>query len=158
MDAVKSWAAMLCVVAVGCALVQMLAPREGMGKILKLIIAAFFLCCMVSPLLSLKSLTGLNLDMLPDEVSADLLQERVNEQLKRQMEAAVEKVADNTLKNYGITAEKVTVQTDTSEEGGIYIRQVILYLNSQNIQKALTARQVMEQQLGVDVSVEESGS
>lgn len=158
MDAVKSWAAMLCVVAVGCALVQMLAPRDGMGKIMKLIIAAFFLCCMVSPLLSIKSLNGLNLDLLPDEISADMLQERVNEQLKQQMAAAVEKVADKTLKNYGISAEKVIVKTDTSEEGGIYIRQVILYLNSQNIQKALTARQVMEQQLGVDVSVEEEES
>lgn len=158
MDAVKSWATMLCVVAVGCALVQMLAPKDGMGKILKLIIAAFFLCCMVSPLLSIKSLSSLNLDLLPDEISADLLQERVNEQLKQQMAAAVKKVADKSLKNYGITAEKVIVETDTSEEGGIYIRQVILYLNSQNIQKALTARQVMEQQLGVDVSVEEEES
>lgn len=155
MDAIRAWAAALCVVAVGCALMQMLAPKGGLGRVYKLLIAAFFLCCMIAPLLGLRSLKDLDLSLLPEEVSADLLQERVNDQLERQIDAALQQVTKDTLKNYQIEVQKVAAQTDTSDDGRIYIRQVTLYLDKQNLRKAQQARQVMEQRLGVDVIVEE---
>lgn len=154
MDSVKGWAAMLCAVALGCALLQMLAPKEGLGRIFKLIAAAFFLCCLVTPLLSLKSLTRLSVDFLPEEVRADVLQERVNEQVLRQIDAALQRVTAEALEGRNIKVEKVAVQTDTSEDGGIYIERVILYMDKQNIKNAMTARQVMEQRLGVTVETE----
>ena len=45
--------------AIGCALMQMLAPKDGMGKIFKLMLGAFFLCCMTMPLLQLRSILSL---------------------------------------------------------------------------------------------------
>ena len=51
MDAVKAWAAGLCAVSMGCVLLKMLAPKGGMGKLIHLIIAAFFLCCFAAPLM-----------------------------------------------------------------------------------------------------------
>lgn len=154
MDSVKGWAAMLCAVALGCALLQMLAPKEGLGRIFKLIAAAFFLCCLVTPLLSLKSLTRLSVDFLPEEVRADVLQERVNEQVLRQIDAALQRVTTEALEGRNIKVEKVEAQTDTSEDGSIYIERVILYMDKQNIKNAMTARQVMEQRLGVTVETE----
>lgn len=156
MDGIRAWAAALCVVAVGCALLQMFAPKGGLGRIYKLLIAAFFLCCMIAPLLGLRSLKDLNLNLLPEEVSADLLQERVNGQLERQIDAALQRVTEDTLKNYQIEVQKVAAHTDTSADGRIYIRQVTLYLDKQNGRHALQARQVMEQRLGVEVVVEEA--
>ena len=61
MNSVSQWAAGLCVAAVGCTALQMLAPKGGLGKLFRLIIAAFFLCCMASPLLSLKDIRGLSI-------------------------------------------------------------------------------------------------
>ena len=49
MDAVRSWAIALCAAAIGCTLLQILAPKDGMGRIFKLLIAAFFLCCLAAP-------------------------------------------------------------------------------------------------------------
>lgn len=57
MDGIQGWAAALCVAAIGCALMQMLAPKDGLGRIFKLMLGAFFLCCMVMPLLQMGSIT-----------------------------------------------------------------------------------------------------
>ena len=73
MNSITQWAAGLCVAAVGCTALQMLAPKGGLGKLFRLLIAAFFLCCMVSPLLSLKDIRALSVDKLPEEVSASLV-------------------------------------------------------------------------------------
>ena len=43
MDGIKGWAAALCVAAISCALMQMLAPKDGLGKIFKLMLGAFFM-------------------------------------------------------------------------------------------------------------------
>lgn len=155
MDAVRDWAIGLCLAAVACTMLQMLGPKGGMGRIFKILIAAFFICCLCMPLLKLKSLENLTLPQLDGAVSSDQLQEQVNSQLSRQIDVSLKKVADETLENYGITAAKVAAETDTSEDGGIYITRITLYLDKQNIAKAIAAKQVMEQRLGTEVFVEE---
>ena len=128
MDAVKGWAAALCAVAIGCTLLQMLAPKGGMGKIFRMITAAFFLCCLVSPLLNLKSLLKLDLESLPTEIQSEMLENRLNEQVERQISAAVQRLTETTLEGYGLSAEKIVTEMDTSEDGSIYIKRIILYL------------------------------
>lgn len=154
MDAVKGWAAALCAVAIGCTLLQMLAPKDGMGKIFRMITAAFFLCCLVTPLLNLKSLTNLNLDSLPADIRSEMLENRVNEQVERQIGAAVQKLAEATLSSHNLSAEKIVTETDTSEDGSIYIKRIILYLDKQNMTQSLAVRQLMEQRLGLEVDIE----
>ena len=109
---------------------------------------------MASPLLALRSLS---LDDLP-EVSADAahtaLSAQVEQQMKQQMEAAVASLCKRYLKNYDITVQKVAVHMDTSDDGSIYMSHVTLYLDKQNAAGAFTARQLMQQQLGVTVEVE----
>ena len=133
MDGIKAWAIALCAAAVGCSLLHMLAPKGGMGRLFKLIIAAFFLCCMIAPLMNLKSMTQLDIDALPEDVRSDVLQERVNGQVERQINAALLRVTNDTLKNYNTQAEKVVAKMDTSADGGICITQIVLYMDKQNI-------------------------
>ena len=154
MDGIKAWAIALCAAAVGCSLLHMLAPKGGMGRLFKLIIAAFFLCCMIAPLMNLKSMTQLDIDALPEDVRADVLQERVNGQVERQINAALLRVTNDTLKNYNTQAEKVVAKTDTSADGSIYIRQVVVSLDKKNANRAAEVRQILESRLGVDVTVQ----
>lgn len=154
MNEVAKWAAALCTAAVGCTALQMLAPKGGLGKLFKLITAAFFLLCLVSPLLSMKNLTSLSLDSLPSEVSGEVLQERVQAQFEQQVNAALLETANNALKNYDIQAAKMSVSMDTGEDGGIYITKITLYLDKQNASQAIAAKQVMEQRLGTEIKVE----
>ena len=151
MNAVTGWAAALCTAAIGCTALHMLAPKGGLGKLFKLLTAAFFLCCMVSPLLELKNISALSLEVLPEEISAQALQERVNAQFERQVTAALEHTARQTLEKYSIEPAKVDVNMDMDENGGIYITKIILYLDKQNAGGAIAAKQAMEQRLGVEV-------
>ena len=153
MDGVKEWAAALCVAAIGCALLQMLAPKEGMGRLFRILIAAFFLCCLVTPLLSICKISSLTVDWLPDEVQSEMLQEEVNNQLEEQINAALMRVAKEKLAAYDIQVEKIAAITDTSETGSIYIERVVLYLDEKNQANSITARQVMEQELGLTVDI-----
>lgn len=157
MDAIKGWAAALCVVAVGCTLIQMLAPKDGMGRIFRILIGAFFLCCMVSPLLSLRKMTNLDLNLLPAEIQSSLLEDKVKEQLDRQISAAVEKIVNQAMENYNLNAEKVETITDTSEDGSIYMKQIILYLDKQSMAQSAAVRQALEQRLGIPIDVEAVG-
>lgn len=157
MDAIKGWAAALCVVAVGCTLIQMLAPKDGMGRIFRILIGAFFLCCMVSPLLSLRKMTNLDLNLLPAEIQSSLLEDKVKEQLDRQISAAVEKIVNQAMENYNLKAEKVETITDTSEDGSIYMKQIILYLDKQSMAQSAAVRQALEQRLGIPIDVEAVG-
>lgn len=157
MDGIQGWAAALCVAAIGCALMQMLAPKDGLGRIFKLMLGAFFLCCMGMPLLQMGSITSLDVGSLPSDVTNELLQEKVDVQLRRQVESAVVKLAETALANRDVEAEKIAVTMDTSEDGGIYIQQVTIYLDKQNKPKALAVQQVLEQQLGVSVVLDATG-
>lgn len=156
MDAVKGWAIALCAAAVGCSLLQLLAPKNGMGKIFRMILAAFFLCSLLAPLMSLEELQTLELPELREGVSADALQEQVNRQVERQINEALLQVTNDTLKNYGTQVEKVEAKTDTSEDGGICITQIILYMDKQHIRDAIAAKQVMERRLEVDVLIQQA--
>lgn len=46
---------------------------------------------------------------------------------------------------------------DTSEDGSIYIKRIILYLDKQNMAQSLTIRQLLEQRLGLEVDVAADG-
>ena len=154
MDAVRSWAIALCAAAIGCTLLQILAPKDGMGRIFKLLIAAFFLCCLAAPLLQIKNLTRLDFSGLPDEVASGVLQQRVNAQAVSQIIAPLVEIAGPGVERYGIEMEKIAVETDTSADGSIYIRQVVVSLDKKNANRAAEVRQILESRLGVDVTVQ----
>lgn len=154
MGDIRQWAIALCTAAIGCTILKTLAPKGGTGRLFHMMIAAFFLCCMASPLLSLRSLSLSDLSITEYTEPDTSLSQRVEEQMVRQMEATVLSLSQRYLKNYDITVEKVAVHTDTSADGSIYISHVTLYLDKQSAAGAWTARQLMEQQLGVTVEVE----
>lgn len=155
---VRAWALALCTVALGCSLVQMIAPKGGMGRLMRMVLAAFFLCALLTPLLSLPS-------QLPELFTADaashtdeaVLRERFCDRLREQTEQALTDRVGRLLKSRGIQAEKVTADMYISEEGAIYMRQVIVYLDAQNIRKATTVRTVLAEQLNVPLAIEQTG-
>jgi hypothetical protein len=153
MSEITKWAAALCVAAIGCTAVQILAPKKGLGNIFKMIIAAFFLCCMVSPLLSIKSILNLNIDNLPREVAAEEIQRRVNQQFEQQVSISLQAKIEQVFKSYDITLIKVEVNMDNAEDQSIYITNVVLYLDKQSRSKAIAAKQLAEDILGIEVTI-----
>ena len=153
MEQLREWCVGVCFGAVGCCAAQLLVPKNGVGKWFRLLTVTLFICCLMVPLLNLRGDLSLNAAWLPTEVVKTELENRVNEQLCRQVEATVTRLANECLEQRGVTAQKITVQTDISSEGSIYIEQVVLTVDKQNVAVALTVRDVLKQQLGAPVTV-----
>ena len=153
MEQLREWCVCVCFGAVGCCAAQLLAPPKGAGRLFRLLAATMFICCLASPLLSMRADLALQAEWLPQKVVVEELEKRVNEQLCRQVEETVQQLATECLEQRGITAEKITVQTDISSEGSICIEQVVLVVDKQNVSVALAVRDVLRQQLGAPVSV-----
>ena len=153
MEQLREWCTGICFCAVGCCAAQLLIAKNGVGKWFHLLTATLFICCLVTPLLNVRADLSLNAEWLPQEVVSDELEKRVNEQLRRQVEETVARLAAECLEQRGIRAEKITVQTDISSEGGIYIEQVVLTVDKHNVSVALAVRDVLKEQLGVPVTV-----
>lgn len=154
MSGVTAWAGMLCTVAAACAALQFLSPRKGMGRLFQLIAAAFFLCCLTAPLLSVLSIDTLTASGTAESsVTAEELEERVRAQAQAQTEAALKQTAAFLLSEYGISVEKVAVTMDSGADGRIYISGMAVTLDKQSGEKVLIAEQVLEKNLGADITV-----
>lgn len=153
MDGLQAWCSAVCLSALGCAALRLLAPKNSIGKVFSLLLCTFFLCCMVSPLLAVRGRWKLDVDGLPDAVVSDLLADTVNEQLQVQVRETVTAVVEEALRNRGVTAEEIAVITDISEEGGIYIQHITITVDKQTIPVAAVVREVLERQLQTTVEV-----
>ncbi|MBR5539806.1 MAG: hypothetical protein IKU56_00305 [Clostridia bacterium] len=153
MNEIRAWSAAVCMASLGCSAIRLLAPKVGSGKLFSLITASFFLCALALPLLNMTSTPELEVDLLPSDVVAGLLEQRVTEQLTVQVEAAVCAVVDEAMAARNIAAKKVEVITDTSESGGIYMKRITIYVDKQSVPIAAVVREVLEKQLETTVVI-----
>ena len=147
------WGGTLCVAALGCTAVQLLAPTGGVGKVFRLVVNTFFLCCMLMPLCTAGRFTALNMDVLPKAVVSELLADTVTEQLQTQVCDTVETLVRQALTERGVEAEKIEVHTDISEDGGIYIQQVAVTVDKQTVPMAKLAGEVLAKQWDTPIEV-----
>lgn len=153
MSEIRMWSITVCVAAAGCGLVCALAPKNATGKLLTIIVSSFFVCCMLLPILKVFSLTEPDIDFLPDSVVSQRLSEKVDDQLRKQVSETVEKMIVEALSLRKVKAKKIDVETDTSENGGIYIRQITVTVDKQDVPIALGAQASLEEQFGAVVKI-----
>lgn len=154
MELLREWCGYVCFAAVGCSAVQLLVPKERAGKLFRLLTMTFFLCSMILPLFRATSSLPLNVDLLPEDMVSEQLNNKVNEQLQNQVEKVVQQIAEDCLVNRGVTAEKIVVQTDIADNGSIYIQQVTVLVDKQILAAALPVRDVLKTQLETDVQIQ----
>lgn len=153
MDGLQTWCSAVCLSALGCAALRMLVPKNSIGKVFSLLLCTFFLCCLLSPLLTARGRWRLDVEGLPDAVVSDLLNDTVNEQLQVQVREVVTGIVQEALANRDITAKEIAVVTDISEQGGIYIQHITITVDKQTVPIAAVVREVLEQQLQATVEV-----
>jgi len=153
MNEIRAWSTAICMAALGCSAIRLLAPKAGSGKLFSLITASFFVCALALPLLNIGSLPELEIDLLPPDVVTGLLEERVTEQLTEQVKEATVAYVDEAMAVRNIDPKKVKVITDISESGGIYMKQITIYVDKQSMPSAAVVREVLEKSLGTTIVV-----
>jgi len=143
--------------AIVCAILQMLAPKEGTGRILRLMTAAFFICAMISPLLSLKDLSSLGLDFTAENAQNGALEQQMSSQLSEQMGPALESSAAEVLAPYHLSVKKVEAKVDTSADGSIYIDHITVTLDKQQTGSRITIQKLLEEKWGTAIEMTTEG-
>ena len=153
MDGIRAWSTAVCLSALGCAALQLLAPQGSLGKVFRLVANTFFLCCMLLPLLNIGSLTKLDIRDMPEGVVSSLLSDTVNRQLERQVQDTVTTLTAQALAERNVTAEKIHVETDISADGSIYIQHVAITVDKQTVPIAKVVGEVLSKQWEVPIEV-----
>ncbi len=153
MEAIRAWGGALCVAALGCTAVQLLAPSGSLGRVFRLLVNTFFLCCLLLPLCSAERFSLRNVEVLPQSVVSELLADTVTEQLEGQVRDTVEALTRQAMAERGVECKKIEVHTDISEEGGIYIQRVTVTVDKQTVPMAKAAGEVLSKQWKAPVEV-----
>ena len=104
-------------------------------------------------MLKISSSTALAIDWMPPETVSELLDNRVTKQLQSQVEQAVEEVVIKAFSERNLLAQKIVVETDISDEGNIYIKQITVTVDKQNIPASAVVREVLAKQLKTTVTI-----
>lgn len=148
MDLVREWGVALCLTAAGCALLRFLAPDTALGRVLERVSAVALLCCALAPLGSSWLFSLPQTDTAVSGQSA--LQQQVIAQLREPLAAAVQQAGEQALASYGLKAEKITAQMDIDEDGGIYISEICVTVDSRQAVKSGWIREILSERFSCD--------
>ena len=149
---VVAWAGTVCMAAAGCTALHMLVENKGVGKILRLLTSAFFICAVLSPLSMRSDGEGWSFSM--NETAYETASEELAlRQMKGITEELLLKEANAALQSYGISAKKLEIYMDTFADGRISITDIVLYIPSGNTLQKAQAQESVSERLGVEVQV-----
>lgn len=152
MTYISDWAAGLCSTAVGLSLVTLLVPAGRIRRTVTVLAGVCYFCCLISPLAAWcqAGMDWFSMDMSRTEVS-DGMTRLTDEQIDRALEEALCRDAEDRLKDYGVSVTNARIVRDTSEQDGIYIRQVILTVQGEKLPRKVYTE--LELAWGVEVEV-----
>ena len=147
------WAGAVCMAAAGCTLLHMLVGKKCIGKVFRLITAAFFLCAVLSFLPTVRKTLAELPQIEAQTADTDTLRAAAVRQLQEGTEARLLDIVNTALTSYDLKAEKVAVDMDTLADGSISINRISVFVLPANDLRCSTVKQVAERRLGMEVEV-----
>lgn len=154
MESITAWVTAVCGAAIGCSAVLALAPKNGVGKVMRLTVAAVMLLCILRPIGSIVAETGEWWKTPTVKIDNTALGETVQNQLCERVEQAVEELC---VARFGDVVEKVESQTDIFENGNIYMKCVRIYVTPSLTEDPSAVKRYVEEQTGLSAEVERWG-
>ena len=150
MSDLKQWTLAVCAAAVVCSILLQLFPDSFLGRQGRPLVAAAFLCVLLSPLS--KDFSAVKLPNFTAEEPADsaALTARMRQQMVEQMNETLLAMVNQSLDGYGWSAKKVVADMDIEEDGSIRMGQITVYVEEDVARRAAAVRQVAEKRLGTE--------
>lgn len=157
MNAVKEWAAAICVTVLAAALLQYLVPSGSMEKMIKFIIGAFVICALIQPISQI--VPKINFDVPESgQTQSDLqLKDTVDSQISAAAQNSISNLVTAELNQMNIKCENVNAIMDTHEDGRISINKVVVTLEKGYDSKCKAASEHLEKVLGLKTEVTADG-
>ncbi len=148
-ESVYICATSLCCCLVVCALVKMITPSGNTTKILSLVIGVFALCCLVSPVVTLVSEFDINALKTEQSINNTEYSQLCDEQVLKTTGDYINSYVDVLLKQANITTDNITTVLGVDENKGIYIRQMNIYINKADMDKADEIENIISNSVGI---------
>ena len=125
MDEIRNWAFSICSAAICGAVMNIILPEGSTQKIFKSVFCMFFLCCVISPLLTMDFFNEKNFFAALEIEDADenSLESGFYEPSARIMEEEIRTKTENILRNENVEFGNISVRVNILESGGIEINE-----------------------------------
>ncbi|MDY4812607.1 MAG: stage III sporulation protein AF [Ruminococcus sp.] len=146
MSTVTNIAVVLCTCVIACILIKMLVPQGRTQKTMNIIITAFLIMVMISPIKNCIA-SGSSLDIsTPDESQ---IMDEYNSKVLSQTQDNLRNSLISLLTQNGINFEDVFVKLKTDNENGIIIDYIYIYLSENNIGQSSDAIKLTEENFSI---------
>ena len=146
MSTVTNIAVVLCTCVIACILIKMLVPQGRTQKTMNIIITAFLIIVMISPIKNC-IVSGSSLDIsTPDESQ---IMDEYNSKVLSQTQDNLRNSLISLLTQNGINFEDVFVKLKTDNENGIIIDYIYIYLSENNIGQSSDAIKLTEENFSI---------
>ena len=146
MSTVTNIAVVLCTCVIACILIKMLVPQGRTQKTMNIIITAFLIMVMISPIKNCIA-SGSSLDIsTPDESQ---IMDEYNSKVLSQTQDNLRNSLISLLTQNGINFEDVFVKLKTDNENGIIIDYIYIYLSENNIGQSSDVIKLTEENFSI---------
>lgn len=159
MNGVMQWATVVCLAAVVGAMIELITPTGRMEKMVRFVLGGFMICAIITPLTG--TATKITFDLpaqtWQSQETAASFQEDLNEQVLQVAANNIKELAVEALQKEHITAQKIEVFMDTSDESGISINNLVVTLDESRRGDQAQVKKILENTLGLptEVSIDE---
>ena len=153
MEAIKSWALIICFASVACTMLEIITPDGKMEKMMKLVFGVCMLCAIITPLIT--TLKNIDISLKANDYEYNI-KEYKNEFDTKINEVAIDKIKDlvlNELSLINIKPRKIDVFMDMKDKDCISIKEITVTLDKQNLNKQEEVKKVIEEKLGIKTNI-----
>ncbi len=153
MEQITQWATTVCIVAVACSLIEILAPSGEASKMINFVLGLFLVVAVLLPVgNSLKS-GELRLDNIEFSQNSTTLPEKTADLTITVGESAVENLIINALQQEKIEYKKITVNMDSSTGDSIDIIRAEICVDKSYRNKLVQVQSMVEENTGIKPTV-----
>lgn len=152
MTAISSWAIVICIAAVICGVLELLAPSSKMNGILRFVFGGFMLCAVIVPLSDI----DLDFSTIPpiDDISSSNV-EVTNEQSVEYVKNSIAELVKSKLAEIPVEAEEISIDMDIDEDNCINMITVRLKISGKDIELSEKIRSKIVDELGLECLINE---
>ncbi len=154
-ESVYICAASLCCCLVVCSLVRMIAPSNSTNKIMSVVISVFALCCLFSPIIELISDFDTGRYELNNVITVQKYSDAYDEEVLKSTAEYISEYICLLLDTGDIDVSEVKTIIGVDENRGIYIREINIYLDKDNIKYKDDVSSLLFSELGIKPKITE---
>ncbi len=154
MSEIGTIVSVICVCAIASSIIRVVVPQGNTTKLLNTVIGVFILCCMIVPVKNF--ITNFNANITITEPNGDLSSlslDAYNQAVIIETQNTLQNTLVSYLASENIQTQEVSVTLDSTDEGGIYIDSISIYISNQDSSHTQRIIELTEQKFQITPSI-----